>query len=184
MTRNVAISLGHNPSAPGKTDGSLSEFSLMAPVFGKTISILMSNGVGAWIVPSGPLNHKIHYVNDGHYNLAVEIHANASNETAANGCEVLYFPTSTKGPILASSIQDQLVVKLPLKDRGTKPGYYQGDPANGTLAFLQDTKCPAVIVEPGFMTNPSDRSILLDKPDVIAEAIALGILSGLQKLGE
>lgn len=43
---------------------------------------------------------------------------------------------------------------------------------------------PAVILEMGFLTNPSDLEILLDSPDVVAGAIARGILRFLGTTGE
>gem|GEM_PF-6910029 len=36
---------------------------------------------------------------------------------------------------------------------------------------------PAVIVETGFMTSPTDRAIIVSKPGVAAKGIADGVLS-------
>jgi N-acetylmuramoyl-L-alanine amidase len=39
-----------------------------------------------------------------------------------------------------------------------------------------DPTTPAVIVEMGYLTHPADRALLLEQPDLLAQALAMGIL--------
>lgn len=52
---------------------------------------------------------------------------------------------------------------------------------SGGLEHAIDGHTPAVIVEMGFVTNARDRAMLSDRPDVIARALADGILRYLEK---
>jgi len=186
--KQIALSLGHYPSAPGKTEGEFSEFNLMAPILGYTVFYLLREGVQPWLVPSGALSEKTDYVNTGannrKYDLAVELHANGFRDPTANGCETLYYPTSKKGKVAAETIQAKLVTSFPVANRGTKEGYYQGDPSKGVLSWLKDTNCPAVILEPGFLSNTTDRMLLLDKQEEIGRVIATSIIGALQLIGD
>lgn len=78
---------------------------------------------------------------------------------------------------LAMSIQHQLVTLLrPVKDRGVKRAGY---------AVLHYCKRPAVVVETGFITNPTEgkRLLMPGYQRTIARAIGRGIIKFLQNKG-
>lgn len=103
----------------------------------------------------------------------VSVHCNAADSENANGTETFFYPNSTKGGELALWIQDELVNKIELRDRGIK---------NANFAVLRLTKMPAVLVETAFISNPTEAELLAD-PDFrqkCAEGIAEGIINYLQ----
>ncbi|MCI9417056.1 MAG: N-acetylmuramoyl-L-alanine amidase [Eubacterium sp.] len=106
-------------------------------------------------------SYKLPKVNGGGYDLAVELHLNASEKHNARGCEALYL--SEKGKAAAQKIQARLATVF--QDRGVqkRPNLYM---LNGTVP-------PAVMIESFFCDNSEDCA-LAAKTDV-ARLIAEGI---------
>ena len=77
----------------------------------------------------------------------VSIHFNACHNTQAHGVETFY--AGKRGRFLAQCIQTRLVRSVKARNRGVRAGRY---------AVLMQTKCPAVLVECGFISNPRERS--------------------------
>ena len=105
--------------------------------------------------------------NTSNSDLFISIHCNASTNRTANGAEVLYYPTSTKGKKYAQLVQDELVKGTKLKDRGIK--------ARNDLHVLKKTKAPAILVELAFISNEIEEKLLIQNPEMFAEAILQGI---------
>jgi N-acetylmuramoyl-L-alanine amidase len=103
---------------------------------------------------------------------AIEVHFNSSDGESANGQEMLYWHSSTKGRALADSLGVELSLAVPeLRNRGLKPKTRSDRGAE----FLSGTHCPAVIVETGFGSSPHDWGVMVAKKREIAEALAEGI---------
>jgi N-acetylmuramoyl-L-alanine amidase len=49
------------------------------------------------------------------------------------------------------------------------------------MSHSVDPSTPSIILEMGFLTNANDNRLLTTQPDVLAQAVALGILSFLAK---
>lgn len=162
----IFISAGHYPERPGACFGNFCEH-FEASVWAKLIVVnLNDNGCKALLVPEGTLKVKAEYINSNEPVLAVEVHFNSFKvwedavktglitedelHDTGSGSEVLYYPESQKGAILASNIQKALVEIFP-PARGIKEGWYRMNPENGPDYFLQKTNCPAAIVEPEFI---------------------------------
>lgn len=107
--------------------------------------------------------------NDTNADLFVSIHLNAHNQPSAAGATTFYFGGSTGGEALAENIQEQLV-GLGLNDCRSHAR---------SFALLKETRMPAVLVEPVFITNPEEHALLVDPGFTarLAEAIAVGVLS-------
>ena len=105
--------------------------------------------------------------------LFISLHLNAHQESTASGASTFYFGGSSGGAALAERIQERLV-GLGLEDCRTHARSY---------SILKETRMPAVIVEPVFITNPLEASLLGDDMfvDSIAGAIAVGTLSYFDK---
>jgi N-acetylmuramoyl-L-alanine amidase len=104
--------------------------------------------------------------------VALELHFNSSDSIAATGHEWLYWHTSAAGKRLAVSLNAEMRLALPdLKARGAKP-LAATDRGAG---FLQQTRCPAVICEPFFGSNPSDWALAVGYKPTIARVIADGV---------
>ena len=104
---------------------------------------------------------------------AVELHFNASDSPDANGHEMLYWHSSKNGKRLATGLEEDFNLAIPIKARGIKPK----TSADRGAEFLSGTHCPAVIVESFFGSNLKDWSVAEAKRDAIARAIGEGILS-------
>ena len=183
MNKRVAVSLGHYPSAPGAVCPSgkyanLTEYTLDAPIVGLIIKELQYRGIDAFLVPTGHLTTKVNYINSKGFDFAIEMHLNADPDSdsvgtsEARGCETLYNVGSTKGEQFAKSIQGKLISGLPLTNRGVKP--------RSDLAFLRDTSCPAVIVEPAFIDDvgadgTSELNTIMENHVLLASLIAEAI---------
>jgi N-acetylmuramoyl-L-alanine amidase len=99
--------------------------------------------------------------------LFVSLHLNTHARPAAAGASTYYFGGSRAGELLAESIQGRLV------DVGL------GDCRAHARAYpiLKETRMPAVLVEPGFISSPEDeiRHERLDFRAAVADAIAAGV---------
>lgn len=100
--------------------------------------------------------------------LYLALHLNAhSTGGPAEGATTFHFGESRSGEALAEKLQDEIVA-LGFKDCRSHARSYP---------VLRETRMPAVLVEPGFITHPDDEKRLSD-PDVlssIADAIARGV---------
>ncbi|MCF4150569.1 N-acetylmuramoyl-L-alanine amidase [Dethiosulfovibrio sp. F2B] len=103
-------------------------------------------------------------------NLFVSIHANAATSQSAQGTEVLYYSGSKQGRSCAEMILRHLVHYMGLRSRGTKP--------RKNLAVLRRTKCPAVLVETCFISNP-EEGMKLAIPE-IRHSFAVAIVAGIE----
>lgn len=97
------------------------------------------------------------------YDLVIELHLNAANTKKAEGCEVLY--KSAKGKKYADKVQKQLAKVF--RDREAKK--------SDNLYMLNQTKAPAIILEPFFCTNPKEWKYAVKHKAKVAELIAAGI---------
>jgi N-acetylmuramoyl-L-alanine amidase len=103
----------------------------------------------------------------------VSLHMNSHTEDTARGASTFYFRSSAAGARLAESIQDELT-RLGIMDCRSHPRSYP---------LLKETRMPAVLIEPCFITNP-DEEKRLDDPEFrhqLAEAIAAGVLQYFEK---
>ena len=88
----------------------------------------------------------------------ISVHLNSHVEAAAEGASTYYYGregwSSPAGQVLAETIQELLVSRLGRKDGRTHPK---------SLPLLRETHMPAVHVEPCFITNPTEESLLKDE---------------------
>ena len=102
--------------------------------------------------------------------LTVSIHQNSYPEAEISGPQVFYYGSSEMSKKLAEAIQAQLIVDLqPPKDREIKTG--------NDLYILNNSQCPGVIVECGFLSNPTECENLQNPQyqQAVAAAIARAI---------
>src|SRR5262249_30054699 len=87
--------------------------------------------------------------------IPIAVHLNSHPEPTAAACSTYYLGTegwsSQAGQRLAELIQDELTLRLGLKDGRVHPK---------ALALLRETRMPAVQVEPCFITNPAEEALL------------------------
>lgn len=110
--------------------------------------------------------------NDWGAELFISIQCNAAS-ASVSGTETFYCQGSANGKKLAQAIQSRIVSTLGTVDRGIKD---DTQTAAGSLGVLRHTKCPAVLVELAFISNPDDVKLLSERQDDFAKAIAAGIM--------
>ena len=81
----------------------------------------------------------------------VSVHCNGHHDRKARGVEVYFYPGSSRGKDLATSIYSSLLESINLNGRGTKKGRFH---------VLRFTAMPAVILELAFITNPEEERLL------------------------
>ncbi|UXO87663.1 N-acetylmuramoyl-L-alanine amidase [Bacillus safensis] len=99
----------------------------------------------------------------------ISIHANANDNSRANGTEAYYDTTyaAANSIKLAQKVQPRMVSALGTRDRGVKTaGFY----------VIKYSKMPSILLETGFVTSPIDASIL--KSSAAKDRLASGIATG------
>jgi N-acetylmuramoyl-L-alanine amidase len=125
------------------------------------------------------LSERCFLANGGDPALFVSIHCNAAENTGARGLEVWTTPGETRADPAAQRIAEKLQVAHKLR-----PDLSDGDlDREERFYVLAHTRCPAVLVECGFITNPEDQKMLrsFQGREQIAQAIAEGILDWLKE---
>jgi N-acetylmuramoyl-L-alanine amidase len=118
---------------------------------------------------SSSLSARVADANSWGADIFVSLHTNASVNPIANGSECLiYSNLAIEARALAVDILDQLTLITGLRNRGIveRPGLY----------VLRRTRMPAVVVEMGFITNPTDAQLMATSPDLFALGIYRGIV--------
>lgn len=99
----------------------------------------------------------------------ISIHANANDNSGANGTETYYDTTyaAANSIKLAQKVQPRMVSALGTRDRGVKTaGFY----------VIKYSRMPSILLETGFVTSPIDASIL--KSTAAKDRLASGIATG------
>jgi len=98
----------------------------------------------------------------------ISIHYNAAPRAAAEGFETYYF--SKRSAKLAAACYSRIVRAWPGSRRGVRTrGFF----------VIRKTSIPSVLVEPGFLTNPSEAALVCE-PEMrqrIADLLAAAIIS-------
>lgn len=117
------------------------------------------------------LNNRAAVANNAKVDYFVSIHCNAAGPSAY-GTETFAYKPGGQGEQLANEIQNQLIHKIGLRNRGVKFANY---------AVLRNTNMPAILVETAFISNHAEERLLADDAwrDRFAEAIAVGICNHL-----
>lgn len=105
--------------------------------------------------------------NEANGDIFLSLHLNSHSEPIAEGASTYYFPRSRAGEALAESVKDRLV-HLGLRDCRSHARSY---------SILRETRMPAVLIEPAFISNPDEGKLLLDPEfrSTIAGAISAGV---------
>ena len=102
----------------------------------------------------------------------ISIHQNSFTDPSSSGPQVFYYKDSEKSATMAQVIQDVLNTQL-------SPSKKRAPQANTNYYLLTRIPTPTVIVECGFLSNPTEAELLTqdDYQSRVANAIFLGILS-------
>lgn len=173
MGKKVVISVGHSILKNGmctSAEGEVNEYRYNKKLAPELKKYLEKAGWNVTVIvcpekrfqtKAEEKSYKLPLINKGNYDLAIELHLNAS-DGKGHGTEVYY--TSSAGKKYAQAVQKKLSTLF--KDRGIKKGE--------KLYFLNGTKPPAILIESFFCDNEEDYKKGKDVKKV-AKLIAEGI---------
>ncbi len=183
--KRIVIDPGHGAQDTGVSVAGVNEADLVWDLARRLEGKMAATGMQA-LLSRGPHQcpseaDRAHFANDVGGDLFLSLHSDANRSPLAQGVASFHFGTitgntSTIGETLAGFIQRELVVRTGLKDCRSH---------RKTWDTLRLTRCPAVRVEVGYLTNNDDRRRLADPSfrDVVAEGILVAV-KRLYLLGE
>ncbi len=149
--KRVVIDPGHGGKDWGAYKGGLKESYLNMRVAQKLERILKGRGYAVTMTRRSDyfvsLSRRASIANRYRNAVFVSIHFNSTRNSGVRGGETFY--AGSAGRSLAYSIQRELVRRCKLRNRGARFARF---------TVLVQTRCPAVLVECGFMSNPSERA--------------------------
>ena len=114
------------------------------------------------------LGQRVRKVNRSNGDFLISVHINSFINGAANGSETYYYKKSEK--IAAKYIQKHLAKELRLRNNGVK---------HAKMFILKYSKIPGVLIEPCFITNKKEYSLL--KTIAFRNKIAKATVDGLEE---
>lgn len=148
----IIIDAGHGGSDPGAVNGVHKEKDYALSVALKLGKLLSKAGVQVIytrIADTFPTpKDRYDLANTSHADYFVSIHFNSAITPDAEGIETLCCATTGKANIIANAVQNALIGSLRTKNRGVR--------VRTNIAVLNYTKMPAILVEGGFLSNPTD----------------------------
>ncbi|MCP4049855.1 MAG: AMIN domain-containing protein [bacterium] len=170
----IVIDAGHGGRDPGgvsKIDGSY-EKKYTLDIAYRLKKLLSKSGAFPIMVRKSDktirLRQRTRIVNKNNADAMVSIHINSFFKPYAKGTECYYYKKKDKR--LAKYIQRELVRDLKLSNNGTK---------RARLYLLRNSKMPATLVEPAFITNKKEAKLL--RSPAFRQKIANSIHKGLKK---
>lgn len=183
--KRIVIDPGHGGPDRGVTVGAVHEAQLMWDLARRLEGQMVATGMEAMLT-RGPdrcptESERASFANETGADLFLSLHTDGNSSPLAHGVASFHYGTgngitSTVGEALAGFIQRELTVRTGMRDCRSHPK---------TWDSLRMTRCPAVRIEVGYLTNATDRQRLIDPAfrDVIAEGILIAV-KRLYLLGE
>jgi N-acetylmuramoyl-L-alanine amidase len=182
MAIKIYIDQGHNPQNPnaGAEGNGLREQDIVFRIGVELYELLSANGnfdarlsrpnassqIGS--SNSESLRLRVNEANAWGADYFISLHTNASSNSSATGVEAFAFSRPSRAFDLGVDILSSLSAATGLRNRGMQ--------VRTNLYVLRRTAMPAVLVELGFITNPSDAALMNGSPELFAEGIYRGIL--------
>lgn len=169
----IMIDAGHSPELPGITapDGTPEHevtWALASLVEGRLSAlgahVVLARGPNTSPTPSD----RAALANTEDVETIISLHANGVDSTEAHGAAAYYFGTegyvSEHGRLLAQLVVDAVCAATGTPNCRTHPS---------TTSLLRESRAPAILVEPGFLTHPEEGRKLVDSTyqRVIASAL-------------
>ena len=115
------------------------------------------------------LQTRVNMANSWGADYFISIHANASDIPTASGSEAYVYRLDSEAAALASYLLAGLNEATGLDNRGVM--------ANTGLYVLRRTYMPAVLMELGYITNPTDAYLMGTDPESFARGLYNGLLT-------
>ncbi len=181
---SIVIDPGHGAKDPGKVENGYDEKDINLQIALKAKKLLTQAGYLVFLTreedtgvnitgeadsfqKKEDMRQRVKWIEGVKPDLFISIHCNSYPGKTA-GAQTFYSKEAEESKKLAEAIQKSLIQTVdPKNHRQPKPGDYY---------VLNQTFCPAVIVEAGFMSNPEELKKLLSEG--YQEKLAAGILRG------
>lgn len=111
---------------------------------------------------------RVNEANSWPANYFISIHCNANPNPAINGTEIYLYQYGTQAQWLAQHVMNGITQTVGTRNNGIR--------LNPSLYVLRRTNMPAILIELGYLTNPSDAQKLRDDQYQFAYGIFLGIM--------
>lgn len=174
----VAVDPGHGGEDGGVTHGGVKEKDINLAValllrdrlesLGARVIMTRESDEDYFLDSRASLNMRLYKARQGEAQILLSIHANSFPDPSQWGAQTFYHPRSAEGRRLALLIQEELVRVEPDNYREALAADYY---------VLRSSEMPAALIELGFLSNPGDRSKLVDPAYQarLAEAIATAV---------
>ena len=175
----VAIDPGHDPDDPGTAGPSgLKESEATHAIAVDLAEELRRRGAEPLLLRDAEErlspSDRAERANDLGAEACLSIHLNGHEDPGAEGSTCFYFGTedtsSPAGQRLAELIQGDLTSRMGLKD---------GRVHALSITILRETRMPAVVVEPCFITNPKEERLIQE--EAFRHDLAIAIAEGLER---
>lgn len=173
----IAIDPGHGHDDPGVSGSTgLTEAEITYRAAEALVDELAGRGASPFLLRAAHTNpspsERARTANAAGAEVLIAVHMNSHEDPGAEGASTYYYGRedwfSQAGRRLAELVQGELTTRLSLKDGRTHPM---------ALPLLRETQMPAVQVEPCFITNMREESLMAQEPfrkelaRVLADAI-------------
>lgn len=175
----IGLDAGHGPDEPGARGPSGSTEADMTYLLTQALAEELGwRGANPLILRTGTESpsdsERAIVANEFGAEIMISMHLNSHIDPQAEGCSTYYYGRETwfsqAGHRLAELIQEELTRRLGLKDGRTHPK---------AMALLRETQMPAVHVEPCFLTNPREETLLGQRR--FREEVARGIADAVER---
>lgn len=114
------------------------------------------------------LTERVRLANEWPANYFISIHCNSNPNPAINGTEIYIYQLNTQAHWMAQHIMDGIVRYAGTRNNGIR--------VNQSLYVLRRTTMPSLLIELGYLSNPSDAEKLRNNQYQFAYGIYVGIL--------
>lgn len=151
IVSRVVVDAGHGGKDKGSHRGRVYEKDLALSVAKRVERLLKDRGMPVTMTRRSDvfisLNTRAAIANRYRNAVFVSIHFNAHTSTRYHGVETYYH--GEQGKRLAAHIHLRLLSRLKIRNRDTRQ--------RKSLAVLNKTRCPAVLIECGYLSNATER---------------------------
>ncbi|MFN5304971.1 MAG: N-acetylmuramoyl-L-alanine amidase [Pseudanabaena sp.] len=170
----VVIDPGHGGPDVGATRNGIYEKDIVLAMSKQLGRILQQMGYSVMYTRTEDidldLEPRVQIAENARASAFVSVHVNSLEASASqvNGVETYHAPGASLGKNLAELVHEQIIASTGATDRGVRSARFH---------VIVKTSMPAILVETGFITNPSEATRLVNSAyqERMADAIAKGV---------
>ena len=184
----IFLDAGHGGVDAGAEANNIKEKDINLILVKKLESSLVSKGAIVYLTREGDydlskttvnrkrsdLANRAKMINDSGADIYISIHLNSTTESKWRGLQVFYNSVNSENKFLADTLNDVIKKNLSnVREVKKENSYY----------MYKRINVPGILIEAGFVSNPSDNYILRDSnyQDKLVNNITLGIINYFQR---